>query len=81
MGRPQRSTARRIRRRRDGIEQTGNAWSSVDADGQWTWNTEAVPAGTYNILSIIDDGRNATLRYSTGPVEVISDLIFSGGFE
>ena len=40
-----------------------------------------MPAGTYNILSIIDDGRNATLRYSTGPVEVISDLVFADGFE
>ena len=51
------------------------------AGSQWTWNTETVPAGTYNILSIIDDGRNATLRYSTGPVEVISDLVFADGFE
>ena len=52
-----------------------------DAGGQWTWNTGAVPAGTYYIFGIIDDGRNATLRYSSGPVEVISDVVFANGFE
>jgi len=51
------------------------------AGGSFAWDTTAIPAGVYNILSVIDDGRNATLRYSTGPVEVINDTIFADGFE
>lgn len=51
------------------------------AGGAFNWDTSNVPVGVYNILSVIDDGRNATLRYSTGPVEVINDIIFADGFE
>lgn len=49
--------------------------------GSFSWDTSTVPAGVYNILSVIDDDCNATLRYSTGPVEVINDVVFADGFE
>jgi hypothetical protein len=42
------------------------------ATGQRTWNTSAVPPGRYWIYAETTDGLNATGRYSTGMVEVLS---------
>jgi len=39
--------------------------------GQYLWRTgTTVPAGTYYIYAVANDGRNSTGRYSTGPVKV-----------
>ena len=40
------------------------------ANGQYTWNTQGVPAGVYYIYALASDGRDATGRYSTGPLRV-----------
>jgi FG-GAP-like repeat/Kre9/KNH-like N-terminal Ig-like domain len=41
--------------------------------GQYLWKTGTrVPAGTYFIYAVANDGRNSTGRYSTGPVKVVT---------
>ncbi len=55
-----------------------------EAGGSFSWQTSAVPEGLYNILTVIDDGRNRTIRYATGPVQVVADsneIIFQDRFE
>ena len=42
------------------------------AAGQYVWNTTQVPQGLYYIYAVASDGRNATGRYSSGPVRVSS---------
>lgn len=42
------------------------------ATGQRSWTTSGVPAGRYWIYAEVSDGLNATGRYSTGMVEVLS---------
>jgi hypothetical protein len=39
-------------------------------NGQFAWNTAAVPSGVYYINAVASDGRNATSTYSTGPIDV-----------
>ncbi len=54
------------------------------AAGSFQWNTATIANGIYNVLSVIDDGRNMTRRYATGPVEVVEailETIFIDSFE
>jgi len=49
--------------------------------GQYVWRPGmTVPAGTYYIYAVANDGRNSLGRYSTGPVKVVpAPLPVSGG--
>lgn len=38
---------------------------------RFKWNTERVPAGTYHIYAVANDGRNKTRTYSSGPVKIV----------
>jgi len=40
--------------------------------GQFVWNTNNVPSGTYYIYAVANDGRNSAASYSSGPVKVVS---------
>jgi hypothetical protein len=49
------------------------------AAGQYVWNTSQVPAGTYYIFAVANDGLNSVGRYSSGPVRVSSSTAPSQG--
>jgi len=54
--------------------------SAALASGQYVWNTSGVPAGTYYIYAVANDGLNADAQYSTGPVKVVNFTPVSKGF-
>jgi hypothetical protein len=69
---PDAGDAPRVRLYADGDLDAGNGHTFLAdvpaAAGEYAWDTSTLPPGLYHVYAEVSDGRNATARYSTGPV-------------